>query len=89
LKKREIDEAMMRDIVNFELRHFDADYDKVKKFKKFNGIDWYEWFWDDAQSKAEWLKFTRDYLKKNCLLDKKGLNRYVATIDLYLGLKVY
>ena len=82
-------EKHLKDIINYALRNFDADYDYVLKNKVINGVAWYEYFWDDDKSKAEFMEWLKKYLKKNLKYPKNRINVIANWIDLCYGLKVY
>lgn len=82
-------EKNLKDIINYALRNFNADYDYVLKNKVINGVAWYEYFWDDDKSKAEFMDWLRKYVKKNFKGNKNRVNDIAGLIDLCYGLKLY
>lgn len=90
MRKLAIDNPkVIKDIINYELRNFNADYAYVINNPEINGVAWYEYFWDDKESKEEFLSWLTKYLKKNVLITPKLIDTQVRLFDLYCGLKVY
>jgi hypothetical protein len=82
-------EKHLKDIINYALRNFNADYDYVLKNQVINGVTWYEYFWDDDKSKAEFMDWLRKYVKKNFKQHKNRVDSVAGLIDLCYGLKLY
>ena len=83
------DEQVVRDIVNYMLRYYDADYEYVKKHSKIKGVDWFHYYWDDTDSKSEWFAWTVDYLKNNVNCKKFTPEEVAIVIDTMYGLIIY
>lgn len=90
MKKLKLDsEEVVRQIVNYALREYDADYEYVKKYTKINGVIWFQYFWDTPESHDEWIKWTTKFLKTKVNCKGYNIGKLVSLIDLCYGLKVY
>lgn len=88
-KSHKLSEDHLRDIINFMLREYDVDYDYVVRHPIINKMHWFQYYWDDEESKEVFLDWLRKYIKQNIKCSSKILNEYVSNIDLMWGLKVY
>ena len=85
-------EECFRNIINYMLREFDADFDYVQKNPVIKGVDWYQYFWDTVESKKEFNDWLKQYLTKEVKLtpfQKSRVDTIVSLINLMYGLTVY
>ena len=82
-------EEVLKEIINYMLREYDADYDFILKHPKINNTLWFNYYWDTQESKNDFLKWLKKYLKQKVDYSPFKIDDVVNSINSTYGLKVY
>lgn len=87
-RNRKDKSAIVKMIVNKQLKPFNVDYDYVIKNPKINGIDWYIYYtFNNEKDYNKWREYSIKLIKKHITNDQKMAEKEFSWIDLYCGLK--